>query len=577
MPTTPSTATERLSRQMQAAMHLKRRYETLFDKPISITRLRKDPELLDAVRIEVARSGDRELLHLLEVAFDDDLPESVDLISLPGVPPLPRRPAAESSPPSRATAFADQVADRRRWWPIAAAAVALVLVSLAGLQYLRRPAPAPAKGPSVAVVEPRVVLRLQGSNTIGEKLAPMLVQGYFAREGNVDVQVREGANPVERKVLARDAKNGNALAIEVKAHGSATAFTGLETATADVGMSSRPINTGEIERLTPKFGDLTQPAAEHVVGLDGIAVVVNPGNPVVGLTVEQVARIFSGEITNRQQLGGPTRPIQIYARDEKSGTWDSFKSLVLDRYKLTLAAAARRLESSSELSDTVAQEAGAIGFIGLPYVRSARALEIADAAGSQALLPTPFTVATEDYPLSRRLFLYVPQSTTGAQTALTAARFVEFALSPAGQDLVQQAGFVPQRAAPERVTPPTAAPEAYRRIAAQGQRLSLTFRFRLGSDQLDNKARRDLERVLAYLQSAPSMRFVLMGFADSTGGAASNLQLSRERAQSIAAALAARGVAVADVIGFGSALPLATNDTQQGRQRNRRVEIWAIS
>src|SRR5262245_51752495 len=73
----PLTATQRMSRQMQAAMHLKRRYETLFDKPISITSLRKDPELLSAVRIEVARSGDTELQHLLDVAFADEPGEFV--------------------------------------------------------------------------------------------------------------------------------------------------------------------------------------------------------------------------------------------------------------------------------------------------------------------------------------------------------------------------------------------------------------------------------------------------------------------------------------------------------------------
>ena len=565
---------------MQAAMLLKRRYETLFHKPISITGLRKNPDELDAFRVEVAHSGDRELLKLLDAAFSEDLSDAEIPMWSPTATSVARGdeawPAQPAAPTARPTVTRPK--PRRRALVLLAGVVALGALIWEGLQLARGPASTQVPpAASVVVVQPRVVLRVHGSNTIGEKLAPMLLQAYLASEGDGDVQVREGASPVERTVLAREAKTGSAISVELKAHGSATAFTDLDAGTADVGIASRPITSAEIERLTPKLGDLSQPNAEHVLGLDGIAVIVSPGNPIVGMTVEQVARIFSGDITSWQQVGGPVRPIQIYARDEKSGTWDSFKSLVLDRYKLPLANGAKRLESSSELSDAVAQDPRGIGFIGLPYVRNARALEIADTAGSQALLPTPFTVATEDYPLSRRLFMYVPQAAAGPHGDLVAARFVDFALSPAGQDLVQQAGFVPQRAAPEKVAAPSGAPERYRRVAEQAQRLSLTFRFRPGSDQLDNKARRDLERVLAYLQHASSSRFVLMGFTDNTGSAAVNLQLSRERAQTVASALAARGVTVADVIGFGTALPLATNDTLQGRQKNRRVEIWVTS
>src|SRR5215467_6585994 len=74
MSATPPTITQRLSRQMQAAMHLKRRYETLFNKPISITDLRKDPEQLHAFRTEILQTGDRELLQLFDTAFADDPP-----------------------------------------------------------------------------------------------------------------------------------------------------------------------------------------------------------------------------------------------------------------------------------------------------------------------------------------------------------------------------------------------------------------------------------------------------------------------------------------------------------------------
>ena len=78
-------------------------------------------------------------------------------------------------------------------------------------------------------------------------------------------------------------------------------------------MASRKIKPEEASRLAG-FGDMTSPAAEHVLGLDGIAVIVSKANPVQSLTKEQLARVFAGEITNWRQLGGPSAGINVYAR-----------------------------------------------------------------------------------------------------------------------------------------------------------------------------------------------------------------------------------------------------------------------
>src|SRR5262249_53890776 len=155
------------------------------------------------------------------------------------------------------------------------------------------------------------------------------------------------------------------IIVEIHSHGSSTAFADLQNSRADVGLSSRRIEAEEIQKLT-SFGDMTSPATEHILGLDGIAVIVNRENPVDSLTKEQVAKIFSGEITDWAQVKGPGRPIKIFARDDKSGTFDSFKALVLGSAKL--ASGATRFEDSAALSDAVAREPAGIGFIGLPYI-----------------------------------------------------------------------------------------------------------------------------------------------------------------------------------------------------------------
>src|SRR5439155_922505 len=88
-----------------------------------------------------------------------------------------------------------------------------------------------------------------------------------------------------------------------------------------------PFSTvSEASQLT-SFGDMTSPAAEHVLGLDGIAVILSKNNPVESLSKGQVAQLFAGEITDWSQVGGPSGPVNIYARDDKSGTYDTFKTL----------------------------------------------------------------------------------------------------------------------------------------------------------------------------------------------------------------------------------------------------------
>ena len=123
---------------------------------------------------------------------------------------------------------------------------------------------------------------------------------------------------------------------------------------------------------------------------------------------------------------------------------------------------------------------------------------------------------------------------------------------------------------------PLTAPALYKQYASQGQRLSLTFRFEFGSGQLDNKGKRDLQRLLGFLEEHPQKRVVLMGFSDNSGNDEKNKSLSAQRARSVATELSARGIGVFDTQGFGEALPVANNSTVQGRERNRRVEVWVL-
>ncbi len=417
-----------------------------------------------------------------------------------------------------------------------------------------------------------VALRLHGSNTIGRDLAPALAERFFASLGATEVRRLPGAED-EMTVEGKLPGEPRATAIEIQAHGSSTAFADLALGSADIGMASRRIKDDERRRLAA-LGDLTSSGSEHVLGLDGLAIVVATGSPVDALTVDQAGDLFSGRITDWSAVGGGAGPVHVYARDDRSGTFDTFQNLVLrDR---TLIATARRFEDSQALAVAVAADAQGIGFVGLAYAKECKALKIGE-RGAVAYRPTVFTVRTEDYALSRRLYLYAAATSANPWVS----RFTRFALSNEGQAVVDALGFVGQGlAAAAAIAAPApegvAVPPEYARATRGATRMALDFRFESGSERLDNKALRDIGRLLEHLsQPAERTREVLLfGFADGSGATDGNLRLSRARAQAVEQELRAEGIRPAVVDGFGSALPVASNEDAAGRSRNRRVEIW---
>ncbi len=433
------------------------------------------------------------------------------------------------------------------------------------------PKPATAssnKSAITAATEPTAMLRFAGSNTIGSELLPALAEAYLKQQGISEVKRIEGKAPEEISLV--DAKNPTlATTIEIAAHGSSTAFKDLLEQKADIGMASRKIKLAEATKLAPLVGDITAPSQEHVLALDGIAVIVNRSNTISALTKDQIAAIFSGVITDWAELKRSPGKIKLYARDNKSGTYDTFQSIVLENLKLSNEA--RRFEDSAMLSDKVAADPDGIGFVGLPFVKDARALAVSD-TGTSPLVANRLTVATEDYPLSRRLYLYAPNKRDNPHVK----KFVEFALSQAGQEIVKQHGFIELSIQSTKVNTPSDAPKDYAQLTSGAQRLSLNFRFLTGSHRLDNKGLRDLDRVIEFVENAKAKNksIMLFGFSDATGDTTLNQNLSLDRARAVAEELTRRGVTLAQISGYGASLPVASNQTKEGREQNRRVEIW---
>lgn len=417
------------------------------------------------------------------------------------------------------------------------------------------------------LLAPAASLSIHGSNTVGAELAPALVRAWLEAEG-YRIDRAEVSDVLEVRLSA--AKGAENLNIGLASHGSSTGFRDVLAGQADVAMSSRPIRDSEAEALVDS-GGFHPVKNEFVVALDGIAVIVHPDNPLAMVSKEKLAEIFSGRGTQWSDYGWPSGgSIRIYARDDASGTFDTFSSLVMDGKPLV--ASARRYESNDQLSDDVSADRQAIGFVALPAIRAAKPVAVHE-AGTRPLMPSVFTVATEDYSLARRLYFYVPE----ARLSPLVQSFISFTMSNRGQDVVRSLGFVSQNLDAVAVDPPESAPDEYVSLVSGASRLSVNIRFRPGATSLDSKALHDLDRIAEYLKQPENRndRVMLMGFTDAQEAAPAFAdQLATVRADYIASQLKRRGVPPTRVRGFGQDLPVASNATTHGRQKNRRVEVW---
>ena len=398
---------------------------------------------------------------------------------------------------------------------------------------------------------------IQGSNTVGAQLGPEMVKAYFEHLGATAIKTLPGNKENETIIRGKLKDKGLTTTIEahVAAHGSSTGFKALLNGKADIAASSRPIKKKEEIELI-HIGNMRDIANEHIVAIDGLAIIVNPLNAVEALSTQQLQDIFTGKITRWSQLGGPNKKIRVLARNNNSGTYDTFKGLVLK--KRPLIKSAQRYESNDDISSQVQQDISAIGFVALASIGNAKSVEVSDGEAIP-LKPSSLTVATEDYPLSRRLYLYA-KAQQHRNEAIN--RFLTFVKSDAGQAIVDKVGFVAQSLHPLNVE------------ASDWRRLNMNFRFQGGSSKLDNKATIDVERLVEFINRPENqtMQIKLVGYSNPDANSPTT-SISRLRAQSVRWALRSKGLSNKVRTEAGNALSVADPDSIHAN-KNRRVEVW---
>lgn len=244
--------------------------------------------------------------------------------------------------------------------------------------------------------------------------------------------------PLSQKVAEVFMDKNKKASVTVIGGGSGVGITGIIDGTCDIAQSSRPIKTEEKRQAKVK-GVTT---VETTIATDAITVIVHPSNPVSQLNMQQIGDIFTGTITNWKALGGPDMPIVVYSRESSSGTYTFFREHVLNNREY--ASGALLHPATGAIVQSVSQTEGAVGYIGMAYLTDGvKALDVAAASGQPFVKPTPTTALDGTYPISRALFYYTNGTPKGA-----VKDFIDFVLSPEGQKLIEDTGYVPIKAAP---------------------------------------------------------------------------------------------------------------------------------
>lgn len=420
-----------------------------------------------------------------------------------------------------------------------------------------------ATGPALGA-DAQILFRLTGSNTIGAELAPALVRGYLE---SLDARHITRHSEGERHWIRAELQ-GRPVEVPIIALGSSTGFKALDAGTADIAMASRKIRDTEITRLE-RFGNMAGAAAEHVIGLDALVVAIHAENPVRQVTLRQLRDIYAGRIRNWRELGGADRPIRPLHRDIESGTRATFDKEVFGTSR-PAAAHVYEVSGNAETHQLVTSGPGAIGY--LPFADATGVQKVAIKAGElAAVVPDRGIVATEDFPLTRRLYLY----RNPEQYQPGVDKFLNFVESSAGQAIVAGTGFINLSPVALKLDPYPNAPEAYRSLMYHAQRLSISFRFADGSARLDNRALKDLRRLRDFLhRTEGEVELTLVGFSDQRSSDNVTDLISRFRALKVRGALLRdHDISGINVLALGAFAPL-TASAGQAPFKNSRVEVW---
>jgi len=215
--------------------------------------------------------------------------------------------------------------------------------------------------------------------------------------------------------------------------GSGVGISALVDGTTDIAQASRAIKFSEKQKLN----ESGKTAKEVTVAYDALAVIIHPSNKVTNLTREQLEDIFTGKIKNWKEVGGADLKIIPYARETSSGTYEFFKESVLKNKNYM--SGIMSMPATGAIIQSISQTKGAIGYVGFAYVnKDVKTVNVSYDKGKTFVEPSVANAKNETYPIVRPLYYYYITSSESIVKPL-----LDFVLSPAGQEIVSEIGFIP--------------------------------------------------------------------------------------------------------------------------------------
>lgn len=289
-------------------------------------------------------------------------------------------------------------------------AIALALVCCLGLlAACGEPASDPSEAPASEAPASEAPASEAPSSEPIELSGTIVVNGSTSM-GDVINALTEGFNELHPDVQISYTGSGSSAGIEAALAGS-----------CDLGLSSRELSDDE----------LSQGAVANVIAKDGVAVVVNPENPVTELTSEQIAKIFTGEITNWSELGGADAEIAVFGREAGSGTRGAFEEIVGVEDACTYT---NEYSSTGDVIGNVASNPNGIGYASLSAVD-----DTVKAVAVNGVTPSEDTVKDGSYEIQRPFVMVTKE---GTQLSEAAQAFLDFAMSADAAEIIAVAGAV---------------------------------------------------------------------------------------------------------------------------------------
>lgn len=248
------------------------------------------------------------------------------------------------------------------------------------------------------------------------------LDAFKGEKGTVKVSGGTAHIPVMKEAARQILTANPNIQISIAAGGSGVGIKQLGEGLVDIGNTGRKPTESEITRYNLKL---------YLWAIDGVAIVVNPKNKVRSLAKSQAADIFAGRIDNWKALGGEDRKINVYTRDEASGTREVFWEQALAKGEIVKRA--NVVVSNGAMKSAVSQDPYAIGYVSVGHIDSTIASVVFD-----GVTPSLENVKSGKYPIARGLY----SNTKGEPAGLT-KKFIDFLYTPEGQKIIADDGFIP--------------------------------------------------------------------------------------------------------------------------------------